>query len=32
MVSIAGSSIDEYTKLAQQLRHVDGMTAIEVNI
>ncbi len=32
VVSIAGSSVDEYTKLAQRLRHVEGITAIEVNI
>lgn len=32
VVSIAGTSVDEYTKLAQRLRHVDGITAIEVNI
>src|SRR5437899_315296 len=32
LVSIAGSSVDEYTKLAQRLRHVHGLTAIEVNI
>lgn len=32
VVSIAGSSVDEYTKLAQRLRHLDGITAIEVNI
>jgi dihydroorotate dehydrogenase (NAD+) catalytic subunit len=32
VVSIAGGSVDEYTKLAQRLRHVEGLTAIEVNI
>ncbi len=32
VVSIAGSSVEEYTKLAQRLRHVEGITAIEVNI
>lgn len=32
VVSIAGGSVDEYTKLAQKLRHVEGLTAIEVNI
>ncbi len=32
VVSIAGGSVDEYTKLAQRLRHVEGVTAIEVNI
>lgn len=32
VVSIAGSTIDEYTKLAQRLRHVEDVTAIEVNI
>jgi dihydroorotate dehydrogenase (NAD+) catalytic subunit len=32
VVSIAGSTIDEYTKLAQRLRHVEDITAIEVNI
>lgn len=32
VVSIAGGSLDEYTKLAQRLRHVEGVTAIEVNI
>ena len=32
VVSIAGSSVEEYTKLAQKLRHVPDITAIEVNI
>ncbi len=32
VVSIAGGTVDEYTKLAQRLRHVDGVTAVEVNI
>ena len=32
VVSIAGSSVDEYTKLAQRLRNTDGLTAVEVNI
>jgi dihydroorotate dehydrogenase (NAD+) catalytic subunit len=32
VVSIAGSSLDEYTKLAQKLRHVPDVAAIEVNI
>jgi dihydroorotate dehydrogenase (NAD+) catalytic subunit len=32
VVSIAGGTVDEYTKLAQKLRHVEGLTAIEVNI
>lgn len=32
VVSIAGGSVEEYTKLAQRLRHVEGITAIEVNI
>jgi dihydroorotate dehydrogenase (NAD+) catalytic subunit len=32
VVSIAGSSADEYMKLAQKLRHVEDITAIEVNI
>jgi dihydroorotate dehydrogenase (NAD+) catalytic subunit len=32
VVSIAGTSVDEYTKLAQRLRLVDGISAIEVNI
>jgi dihydroorotate dehydrogenase (NAD+) catalytic subunit len=32
MVSIAGGSVDEYTKLAAKLRHVGEITAIEVNI
>ncbi|TAK71204.1 MAG: dihydroorotate dehydrogenase [Actinomycetota bacterium] len=32
VVSIAGGSIDEYTRLAQKLRHVSDITAIEVNI
>jgi dihydroorotate dehydrogenase (NAD+) catalytic subunit len=32
VVSIAGTSVDEYTKLAQRLRLVDGISGIEVNI
>ncbi|MEZ5115654.1 MAG: dihydroorotate dehydrogenase [Candidatus Nanopelagicales bacterium] len=32
VVSIAGHSVDEYTKLAQKLRHVPDIVAIEVNI
>jgi len=32
VVSIAGGSVDEYTKLAHRLRSVDGVTAVEVNI
>jgi dihydroorotate dehydrogenase (NAD+) catalytic subunit len=32
IVSIAGSSVDEYAKLAQRLRNTDGVTAVEVNI
>jgi dihydroorotate dehydrogenase (NAD+) catalytic subunit len=32
VVSIAGTSVDDYTKLAQRLRLVDGVSAIEVNI
>ncbi len=32
MVSIAGGSVEEYTKLAAKLRHVPDITAIEVNI
>lgn len=32
VVSIAGGSVDEYTKLAQRLRAVEGIAAIEVNI
>jgi len=32
IVSIAGSSVDEYTKLAQRLRNSDGVSAVEVNI
>ncbi len=32
VVSIAGGSIDEYMKLAQKLRHVPDVAAIEVNI
>jgi dihydroorotate dehydrogenase (NAD+) catalytic subunit len=32
VVSIAGGSVDEYTKLAQKLRNSDGVTAVEVNI
>jgi dihydroorotate dehydrogenase (NAD+) catalytic subunit len=32
VVSIAGSTVDEFAKLAQRLRNVDGVTAVEVNI
>jgi len=32
IVSIAGSSVDEYSKLAQKLRNVPGIAGIEVNI
>ncbi len=32
VVSIAGTSVDEYTKLAQRLRNADGISAVEVNI
>jgi dihydroorotate dehydrogenase (NAD+) catalytic subunit len=32
VVSIAGTSVEDYTKLAQRLRLVDGISAIEVNI
>jgi dihydroorotate dehydrogenase (NAD+) catalytic subunit len=32
VVSIAGSSVEEYTKLAQRLRNTDGVSAVEVNI
>lgn len=32
VVSIAGGSIDEYTRLASRLRHVPDIAAIEVNI
>jgi len=32
IVSIAGGSVDEYTKLAQRLRNSDGVSAVEVNI
>jgi len=32
VVSIAGGTVDEYTKLAQRLRHADGVAAVEVNI
>jgi len=32
VVSIAGTTVDEYTKLAQRLRNADGVTAVEVNI
>ncbi|MSO26677.1 MAG: dihydroorotate dehydrogenase [Candidatus Nanopelagicales bacterium] len=32
VVSIAGESVDEYGKLAQKLRIVEGVDAIEVNI
>lgn len=32
VVSIAGGSVDEYTRLASKLRHVTDIAAIEVNI
>src|SRR5699024_3718981 len=32
VVSIAGSSVDEYAELARRLRTAPGVTAIEVNI
>jgi len=32
IVSIAGGSVDEYTRLASKLRHVSDIAAIEVNI
>ena len=32
IVSIAGSSVEEYVKIAQKLRYVSGIDAIEVNI
>jgi len=32
VVSIAGGSVDEYTRLASRLRHVSDIAAIEVNI
>jgi dihydroorotate dehydrogenase (NAD+) catalytic subunit len=32
IVSIAGGSVDEYTRLASKLRHVTDIAAIEVNI
>jgi dihydroorotate dehydrogenase (NAD+) catalytic subunit len=32
VVSIAGSSVDEFSKLAQRLRNTDGVAGIEVNI
>jgi len=32
IVSIAGSNVDEYSKLAQKLRNVPGIAGIEVNI
>jgi dihydroorotate dehydrogenase (NAD+) catalytic subunit len=32
VVSIAGSSVDEYIQLAQRLRDADGVAAVEVNI
>jgi dihydroorotate dehydrogenase (NAD+) catalytic subunit len=32
IVSIAGGSVDEYTRLASKLRHVSDVAAIEVNI
>ena len=32
VVSIAGGSVDEYTRLASRLRHVSDVAAIEVNI
>lgn len=32
VVSIAGETVAEYTELAQRLRHVPGISALEVNI
>lgn len=32
VVSIAGGTVEDYAKLAQRLRHVEDITAIEVNI
>ncbi len=32
VVSIAGGSVEDYAQLAQRLRGVDGVTAVEVNI
>ena len=32
VVSIAGDSVEEYTRLAQRLRNTDGVSAVEVNI
>jgi dihydroorotate dehydrogenase (NAD+) catalytic subunit len=32
VVSIAGGSVDEYTRLASKLRHVSDIAALEVNI
>ncbi len=32
VVSIAGSSVEEFTKLAQRLRNTDGIAGVEVNI
>ena len=32
VVSIAGSTVDEYVRLAQKLRHSTAVTAVEVNI
>jgi len=32
IVSIAGSTVEEYSKLAQRLRNTDGVSAVEVNI
>jgi len=32
VVSIAGSSVEEFAKLAQRLRNTDGITGVEVNI
>lgn len=32
VVSIAGSSVDEYARIAQKLRNASGISAIEVNI
>ena len=32
VVSIAGGSVDEYTRIASKLRHVSDIAAIEVNI
>jgi dihydroorotate dehydrogenase (NAD+) catalytic subunit len=32
VVSIAGSSVDEFARLAQRLRNTDGVSGVEVNI